>query len=110
MADPQIGAWLAARALAQLSVYGHSVPSIRWEADGQEASGTCTRCGDGVLLYYDPQPERCSIEGTALVTPCPGGDCAHGWRVVRRGSVGMVLQCVHCGTERTEAEVRTGGP
>ena len=51
MADPQIRAWLAARALAQLSVYGHSVPSIRWEADGQEASGTCTRCGDGVLLY-----------------------------------------------------------
>lgn len=68
MTDLQIRPWLVARAHAQLRAYGHSVTSIRWDADGQEGSGTCTHCGDGVLLYYDPQPDRCSIEGTAIAT------------------------------------------
>ena len=103
MADLQIRAWLAARALAQLRAYGHTVPSIRWDADGQEGSGTCTRCGDGVILYYDPQPDSCGIAGTAYQSLCPGGSCAHGWRLLRRAGVGVVLQCAHCGAERTEA-------
>jgi hypothetical protein len=104
MADQEIRAWLSARTLVQLRANGHNVPRIRWEADGMEASGTCTRCGDGVLLYYDPQPDRCSIEGTAITTSCPGEGCEHGWCVVRRGGVGVVLQCAHCGAQRSEAD------
>ncbi|HVC81015.1 MAG TPA: hypothetical protein VNL35_11015 [Chloroflexota bacterium] len=104
MAEPRMRAWLAWRALSQLRAQGHIVPGIQWDADGQEGSGTCTRCGDGVILYYDPQPDGCDIEGTAYRSPCPGESRAHGWHLLRRVGVGIVMQCAHCGAERTEAE------
>jgi hypothetical protein len=104
VAEALIRQWLSMRALDQMRALGHVVPAICWEGDGQEGSGTCTRCGDGVVLYYTEPPDACAIEGTAYRTPCPGQGCAHGWRRERRAGVGLVLACVHCGAERTESE------
>ena len=109
MAESRIRAWLAERALAQLRADGHVVQGIRWDADGQEGNGTCSRCGDGVILYYDAQPDSCDIMGTAYRSPCPGGSCEHGWGLLHRAGVGVVMKCVHCGAERTEAEESTAG-
>lgn len=102
MTDFEIRAWLVARAGAQLAHHGHTVSGINWDSDGQEAKGTCSRCGDGVVVYFDPEPESCTIEGTAYNSSCPGGSCEHGWRLVQRAS-SVKMQCAHCGAEMSAA-------
>src|SRR5437868_3108968 len=89
---------LARRALHQAREYGHAIPRITW--DGEEGIGTCTRCGDGVLLYVGG--EGSSMSGTAVVSACPGNTCDHGWAVRRTSEGRVVLRCLHCGAIRTE--------
>jgi len=91
---------LEAQALLEARAYGHIIPVIVWDDAGQEGSGTCTRCGDGLLLYLDS--EGASIEGTAFGSSCPGNTCDHGWSIVRLADGGSLLHCGHCGAERSE--------
>ncbi len=93
-------AMLEAQALREARAYGHMIPVIAWDDAEQEGSGTCTRCGDGLLLYLDS--EGASIEGTAFRSTCPGNTCAHGWSIVRLADGGSLLRCLHCGAERSE--------
>lgn len=90
---------LERRALLVARERGHTIPRIEWEPDGQEGSGTCRRCGDGLLVYAGADGP--SIAGTAFDSECPGDTCDHGWHVVRvAGSTR--LRCGHCGAERDE--------
>lgn len=91
---------LERRALYQTRELGHTIPSIAWDADGDEGSGTCTRCGDGVLLYA--RPDSTVINGTAYESVCPGDTCAHGWQIIQRPWHAVTLRCLHCGAERSE--------
>lgn len=75
---------LAAHVLQQTRARRHAIPRIVWDATGGDGSGTCTRCGDGVMLYAGP--DGWSVAGTAYAYDCPGETCEHGWRVVRRGA------------------------
>ncbi len=92
----------AAHVLEHTLAHGHVIPHITWEAGGDEGSGMCTRCGDGVMVYRDA--DGFEVNGTAYSTSCPGNTCAHGWRVVRRAGVGTLLRCLHCGAERRESK------
>jgi hypothetical protein len=90
-----------ARLVLQLcQILGHTIPRIHWEPSGLEGSGTCTRCGDGVVLYVEGS--GCTIGGTAYDSDCPGPSCDHGWNIVRRGDGSVLMRCVHCGAERSE--------
>ena len=91
---------LERRVICQAGELGHTIPHIAWDADGHEGVGTCTRCGDGVLLYVGP--EGMSIGGTAYESACPGDTCDHGWQVLRTTGARVVLRCLHCGAVRTE--------
>lgn len=91
---------LERRALYQARELGHTIPRIQWDTQGREGSGTCTRCGDGVLLYMGP--DEMGIGGTAYDSACPGDTCAHGWRIMRRADGRTLLRCLHCGAERSE--------
>ena len=88
------------RVLYQAREFGHAIPRITWDADGHEGMGTCTRCGDGVLLYVGP--DGSSIAGTAYESTCPGDTCDHGWQIVHT-TEGVMLRCLHCGATRSEA-------
>jgi hypothetical protein len=91
---------LEVQALREARAYGHTIAVIVWDEAGQEGSGTCTRCGDGLLLYLDR--EGASIQGTAFASTCPGNTCAHGWSIIRLANGGSLLRCLHCGAERSE--------
>jgi hypothetical protein len=91
---------LERRALWQARELGHAIPRIDWDALTHEGMGTCTRCGDGVLLYAGQGPW--GIHGTAYESECPGDTCEHGWRVIPHPEGGVLLRCLHCGAERTE--------
>lgn len=95
---------LAAHVLQQARVRRHAIPRIVWDATEGDGSGTCTRCGDGVMLYAGP--DGWSVAGTAYDYDCPGETCEHGWRIVRRSRAepggAVVLHCLHCGAERSE--------
>ncbi|HZS92197.1 MAG TPA: hypothetical protein VFE42_32520 [Chloroflexota bacterium] len=91
---------LARLVLQRCQILGHTIPRIQWEPSGAQGSGTCTRCGDGVVLYVEA--EGCAVGGTAYDTECPGASCAHGWSIVRRARGGVLLRCLHCGAERSE--------
>lgn len=72
-------AMLERRALYRAREFGHAIPRIEWDARGYEGTGTCTRCGDGVLLYLGS--DGASINGTAYESACPSDTCDHGWKV-----------------------------
>jgi hypothetical protein len=91
---------LAARALAQATELGHAIPRIEWDTAEGAGIGTCTRCGDGLLLYVET--EGASIHGTAYESACPGNTCAHGWAALRTAEGMAMLRCVHCGATRSE--------
>lgn len=79
---------------------GHAIPHIEWDPPHLEGIGTCTRCGDGVLLYLSL--EGSGIFGTAYESECPGNTCEHGWQVIKLPEGGVRLRCLHCGAERDE--------
>jgi hypothetical protein len=91
---------LARLVLQRCAILGHTIPRIQWEQSGLEGSGTCTRCGDGVVLCVEA--DGCTIGGTAYESDCPGPSCDHGWSIVRRADDGVILRCLHCGAERSE--------
>jgi len=91
---------LERRVLWRVRELGHTIPRIEWDAANSEGIGTCTRCGDGVLVYVES--EGSSIHGTAYESECPGNTCAHGWHVLALPECGVLLRCAHCGAERTE--------
>jgi hypothetical protein len=90
----------AFRALLLAREFGHTIPRVVWDAQGEEGIGTCTRCGDGVIVYGEGDGPR--IGGTAAAYPCPGETCEHGWHVVRSAVGAVTLRCGHCGAERSE--------
>jgi hypothetical protein len=90
----------AHRALLMARELGHSIPRVVWDAEGVEGIGTCSRCGDGVIVYGAGDGPR--IGGTAAEGACPGDVCDHGWRVVRSATDAVALRCLHCGAERRE--------
>ena len=92
---------LERRALWQAREHGHRIPRIEWDAANEEGIGTCTRCGDGVLVYTDTV--GVSILGTAYEAECPGDTCAHGWHMIALPEGGVLLRCAHCGAERSES-------
>jgi hypothetical protein len=79
---------------------GHTIPQIDWDTEEGVGIGTCTRCGDGLLLYVEVG--EASIHGTAYESACPGNTCAHGWAVVRTAEGTAALRCLHCGAMRSE--------
>src|SRR5262249_24348419 len=91
---------LERRALWRARELGHTIPRIDWDPLTNEGIDTCTRCGDGVLLYVDPEVSE--IYGTAYETACAGNTCDHGWQVIRLAHGGIQLRCLHCGAERDE--------
>ncbi len=91
---------LERRALVQARELGHTIPRIEWVTASNEGVGTCTRCGDGVMLYVGPDGP--SINGTAYESECPGNTCDHGWAVVHLGDGRVALRCLHCGAQRSE--------
>jgi hypothetical protein len=97
--EGDLRAALERRALYTARELGHSIPRIEWDRDGREGSGTCRRCGDGVLLYTGV--EGASIAGTAFEFECPGDTCNHGWQIAYEAGR-VVLRCLHCGAERRE--------
>src|SRR5215472_12712719 len=98
---------LERRALWRARELGHTIPRIDWDPLYSEGLGTCTRCGDGVVLYVGP--EVSNIYGTAYETACPGNTCTHGWQVTRLPEGGIRLRCLHCGAERDERMGEHGG-
>jgi hypothetical protein len=92
---------LERRALWHARELGHRIPCIEWDAAYHEGIGTCTRCGDGVLVYVDG--EGSSVHGTAYEAECPGDTCEHGWHVIALPGDSVLLRCAHCGAERTES-------
>jgi hypothetical protein len=79
---------------------GHDIPRFSWDRDGLEAAGTCTRCGDGIIISVGP--DEPAIHGTAIDSDCPGSGCEHGWSIERRDGSGTRLLCLHCGAVRAE--------
>jgi hypothetical protein len=91
---------LTAHPLAQATKLGHAILRIEWDTAEGAGIGTCTRCGDGLLLYIET--EGASIHGTAYESAYPGNTCAHGWAVVRTAEGTAMLRCLHCGAIRSE--------
>jgi hypothetical protein len=74
---------LERRALWRARELGHSISHIDWDQLHREGIGTCTRCGDGFLLYAEPETTGISgIYGTAYEAECPSNTCDHGWQVI----------------------------
>jgi hypothetical protein len=88
------------RALFQAREFGHAISHIEWDDGGHNGISTCTRCGDGVLLYIGSGPP--AIHGTACETACTGNTCDHGWQVCHAPGGGGVLRCLHCGATRAD--------
>lgn len=95
-----IRAALERRALYKARELGHAIPAIEWDTGGDEGSGVCARCGDGVMVYLGR--DGAAINGTAYDSACPGDTCAHGWRIVRLPDDAVILRCLHCGAVRSE--------
>jgi hypothetical protein len=60
---------LARLVLQRCTILGHAIPRIQWEPSGLQGGGTCTRCGDGVVLYVEA--DGCTIRCSSRTRRSP---------------------------------------